>query len=167
MTTAPVKDYPITWDEMHRTARALAWRLIDKGPDGGKWRGVVAVTRGGLIPSYIVARELDIQLIETLCISNYNHKETLETKIIRKPEIADGGRGWLVIDDLVDTGKTFKIAREFLPNAHYACLYAKPQGAKTADTYIGEVSQDTWIFFPWYMEIKYAEPIADGRKAKT
>ena len=45
--------YTVTWDQLHRDARALAWRLIEKGP----FAGIVAVTRGGLIPAAIVARE--------------------------------------------------------------------------------------------------------------
>ena len=164
MTTPQYKDFAISWEEMHRNARALARSLIDKGPDGGPWLGIVAVTRGGLIPAYIIARELDIKLIETLCISNYDHKDTHEVQILRKPDIKHGGRGWLVVDDICDTGKTFQIAKQFLPNAHYASLYVKPQGAPEAHTYIGELTQDTWIFFPWYMESKYAAPIVEGQR---
>ncbi len=55
------KTFPVTWDELHRHARALAWRLLDLGP----WQGIVAVTRGGLVPAAIVARELDIRLVDT------------------------------------------------------------------------------------------------------
>ena len=156
----PVRDFPVSWEEMHRNSKALAWRLVDKGP----WKGIIAVTRGGMVPACIVARELDIKLIETLCISSYDHQNQRNANILSKPAIAGDGKGWLVIDDLVDTGNTFKIAREFLPGAHYVCVYAKPAGAKTTDTYITEVSQDTWIHFPWDLEAQYSTPIADGRK---
>lgn len=153
------KDFPVSWEEMHRNSKALAWRLVDKGP----WKGIVAVTRGGMVPACIVARELDVKLIESLCISSYDHKNQRDAQILHKPEKAGDGKGWLVIDDLVDTGNTFKVARELMPKAHYACIYAKPAGAKTTDTYITEVSQDTWIHFPWDMEAKYSAPIATAR----
>jgi xanthine phosphoribosyltransferase len=157
------KNFLVSWEEMHRNGKALAWRLLDKGPDGG-WKGIIGVTRGGLVPACIVARELDIKMVETLCISSYDHKDQRSANILKLAEGAGDGTGWIVVDDLVDTGNTFKIAREKLPKAHYACLYAKPQGAATCDTYITEVSQDTWIHFPWDMEFQYAAPIAGIKK---
>ena len=79
--------------------------------------------------------------------------------------IGDGqGKGVLIIDDLVDTGKTAKVVRAMLPNAHFATVYAKPAGRPMVDTFITEVSQDTWIFFPWDMGLAYVEPINKGTK---
>jgi xanthine phosphoribosyltransferase len=79
--------------------------------------------------------------------------------------VGDGkGKGVLVIDDLTDTGKTAKVVRDMLPNAHFATVYAKPQGVPQVDTYITEVSQDTWIYFPWDLDLAYAEPIAKGHR---
>jgi xanthine phosphoribosyltransferase len=152
------KDFPVSWEELHRNAKALAWRLLDKGP----WKGIIGITRGGLVPACIVAREMEVLLIETFCISSYDVKEQSHiATILKKPEmVTDGGKGWLVIDDLVDTGSTFKIARQHYPNAHYACIYAKPKGVPTVDTFIMEVSQDTWIHFPWDLENQYATPLA-------
>jgi xanthine phosphoribosyltransferase len=79
--------------------------------------------------------------------------------------IGDGqGRGVLVVDDLTDTGKTARVVREMLPNAHFATVYAKPAGVPTVDTFVTEVSQDTWIYFPWDMGLAYVEPIAKDHK---
>ena len=64
------------------------------------------------------------------------------------------------MDDLVDTGKTAKVVREMLPKAHFATVYAKPAGRPLVDTFITEVSQDTWIRFPWDMEHRFSEPLA-------
>lgn len=151
------KDFPVSWEELHRNARALAWRLLEKGP----WKGIVAITRGGMVPACIVAREMEILTIETFCITSYDHKEQGKVHILKKPTmVEDGGKGWLVIDDLVDTGNTFKIAREHYPDAHYACIYAKPEGVGTVDTFVMEISQDTWIHFPWDLENQYATPLA-------
>jgi len=153
-------DFPVSWEEIHRNSKALARRLLTMR----EWKGVIAVTRGGMVPACIIARELDIKLIETLCISSYDHQAQGSANVLHKPELAGDGEGWLVIDDLVDTGNTFVVSRTLLPKAHYACIYAKPSGAQTTDTYITEVSQDTWIHFPWDLEAKYSAPIAATRK---
>jgi xanthine phosphoribosyltransferase len=77
--------------------------------------------------------------------------------------LGDGrGRGVLVIDDLTDTGKTAKVVREMLPEAHFATVYAKPAGRPMVDTFVTEVSQDTWIYFPWDMGLTYQAPLKEG-----
>ena len=60
--------YPVSWEQLHRDAKALAWRLAESGP----FKGIVAITRGGLVPAHIIARELDIRIIDTVCISTYD-----------------------------------------------------------------------------------------------
>ena len=146
-------DFPVSWDELHRTARALAYRLDSLGP----FNGIIAITRGGLVPAAIVARELELRLVDTVCISTYDHKDMGEANILKG--IDGDGEGWLIIDDLVDTGKTAKIVREMLPKAHFATVFAKPAGRPLVDTFVTEVSQDTWILFPWDVELAYAKPI--------
>jgi xanthine phosphoribosyltransferase len=105
--------YTVTWDQLHRDARALAWRLIDKGP----FAGIVAITRGGLIPAAIVARELECRLIESVSVMTYDEEE-LGTPVVNKaPTAAGDGTGFLVIDDLVDTGSTARAVRGLLRGA--------------------------------------------------
>ena len=69
------------------------------------------------------------------------------------------GKGVLIVDDLVDTGKTATVVREVLPEAHFATVYAKPMGRPMVDTFITEVSQDTWIHFPWDTGLAFQPPI--------
>ncbi len=149
------RGFPVSWEELHRNAKALAWRLIDKGP----WKGIIAVTRGGLVPAAIISRELEVRLIDTVCVSTYDHKNQREAMVLKAVE--GDGEGWLIVDDLVDTGKTAVIVRKMLPKAHFATVYAKPAGRPLVDTFITEVSQDTWIFFPWDVELQYATPLAN------
>ena len=146
------KAYPVSWDQFHRDARALAWRRL---ADKGSFEAIVCVTRGGLVPAAIVARELDLRLVETVCVSSYHDSETqgrLEVlKTIAPSVLAVGngrGKGVLLIDDLTDTGKTARVVREMLPEAHFATVYAKPAGAPMCHTFVTEVSQDAWIYFP-------------------
>ena len=154
------KAFPVSWDQFHRDARALAWRLAASGP----FTGLVAITRGGLVPAAIIARELDLRLIETVCIASYDdYKNQASLRVLKtlSAEIAKGdGTGILVVDDLVDTGKTAKVVREMLPKAHFATVYAKPLGRPLIDSFITEVSQDTWIYFPWDMGLAFQPPIA-------
>ena len=158
MTVRAQKTFPVTWDELHRNAKALAWRLIDGGP----WHGIIAVTRGGLVPAAIVARELEIRLIDTVCITSYDDRAQGNMTVLKR--IEGDGAGWLIIDDLVDTGRTAKAVREMLPKAHFATIYAKPAGRPLVDTFVTEVSQDTWIYFPWDLGFTYQEPIAKGTR---
>ncbi|WP_431830887.1 xanthine phosphoribosyltransferase [Salidesulfovibrio onnuriiensis] len=145
--------FPISWDQLHRDCRALAMRLVELGP----WKGIYAITRGGLVPAAIIARELDIRMIDTICISTYDWQSKGSSSVLKGVE--GDGEGWLLIDDLVDTGKTANVAREMVPNAHFATVYAKPEGRPTVDTYVTEVSQDTWILFPWDSQNQFVEPI--------
>jgi xanthine phosphoribosyltransferase len=154
------KTFPVSWDELHRHARALAWRLLDRGP----WQGIVAVTRGGLVPAAIVARELDIRLVDTICIASYDDRQQGAIQVL-KP-VAGDGAGWLIVDDLVDTGRTARVVRDMLPKAHFATVYAKPAGRPLVDTFITEVSQDTWILFPWDIDLQFAPPIASARSPR-
>jgi xanthine phosphoribosyltransferase len=161
------KAFPVSWDQFHRDARALAWRLSGQG----SWQAIVSVTRGGLVPAAIVARELGIRVIETVCVASYHeYQEQGALKVLKPvaPHIVDlaggGGSALLVIDDLVDTGKTARLVRQMVPKCHYATVYAKPAGRPMVDTFVTEVSQDTWIYFPWDMGYSFQPPIApDGQ----
>jgi xanthine phosphoribosyltransferase len=152
--------YTVTWDQLHRDAKALAWRLHEKGPQGGPWTGIVAITRGGLIPAAIIARELECRLVESVSIASYEDEQRGEPVITKYPSAAGDGTGFLIIDDLVDSGATAKAVRALLPKAHFATVYAKPAGKSQVDTFITEVSQDTWILFPWDTEPQFIAPLA-------
>ena len=172
MTGPSQKAFPVSWDQFHRDCKALAWRLAGMADAKGEWKAIVSITRGGLVPAAIIARELGVRKIETVCIASYHeYKEQGDLELIKSisqdliDECGGHGEGILVIDDLTDTGKTAAKVREILPQAHIATVYAKPKGVPMADTFVTEVSQDTWIFFPWDMEMSYVEPIsgkADG-----
>jgi xanthine phosphoribosyltransferase len=155
------KGFHVSWDQIHRDARALAWRLDGRGPDAGAWKAVVAVTRGGLVPAMIVARELDVRVIDTISVKSYNHQAQAEARVLKAPQdsLMGDGTGILIVDDLVDSGKTLELVRRLYPQAHFAAVYAKPQGKPQVDSYVTEVSQDTWIFFPWDMALQYVQPM--------
>lgn len=155
------KGFHISWDQMHRDSRALAWRLDKEGPGKeGSWKGVVAITRGGMVPACIIARELNVRVVDTISVKSYDHQAQADATVLKAPDadLVGQGEGILVIDDLVDSGKTLEVVRALYPKAHFATVYAKPKGRPLVDTFITEVSQDTWIFFPWDMALQYVDP---------
>jgi xanthine phosphoribosyltransferase len=158
------KSFPVSWDQFHRDARALAWRLNGTGP----FEAVVAITRGGLVPAAVVARELGIRVIETVCIASYDYDKQGAVQVLKGVGAnivgKNGGAKVLIVDDLVDTGATAKAVREMLPKAHFATVYAKPAGRPMVDTFVTEVSQDTWIYLPWDMGLQFTPPIREGSK---
>ena len=153
----------ISWVEMHRDARYLSEILHQKGP----WKGIIAVTRGGLVPAALVARELDIRLVDTICVTSYGAGEAgAAAKVQGEVKVLKGvvgdGEGFLLIDDLVDTGRTAREVRRLLPTAYFATLYAKPAGRPIIDVCIKEFKQNKWIHFPWDIEYRFATPIKEG-----
>lgn len=138
----------ITWEDILADTRQLANRLM-----GRSWSRIVAVTRGGLIPAALLARALDVVVIDTVCIGSYRGESRGEEKVYKSPDfISEGGRDWLVVDDLVDSGKTARIVKEnWFPQATLVTLYAKPEGEPYADAFVRSFPQDTWLVFPWEM----------------
>jgi xanthine phosphoribosyltransferase len=160
----------ISWVELHRDARFLSEVLHRKSP----WKGIIAVTRGGLVPAALVARELDIRLIDTICVTSYGGgdagtagPEQVQGGVKVLKGVVGDGDGYLLIDDLVDTGRTAQVVRQLLPKAYFATLYAKPAGRPFVDTVVKEFKQTKWIFFPWDIEYKFATPIKDGGRAQA
>ncbi|ANF57645.1 xanthine phosphoribosyltransferase [Halotalea alkalilenta] len=150
--------FTVSWDRLHRDVRELCDSLLNR-----RFEGIVAVARGGLIPAGLIARELDIRLVDTVCVKSYDKMEQGEGIDVLKG-IDHDGDGWLLVDDLVDTGKTARAVREMLPKAHFLTIYAKPEGRELVDQYHSEVAQDTWIQFPWDTGFAYVEPLADRRR---
>lgn len=148
----------ISWDRMHRDVRALCHGLLARQ---ASFKGIIAITRGGLIPAALVARELDVRLIDTICIKSYDHMDQGGLQVLKG--IDHDGDGWLLIDDLVDTGKTARAVRDMLPRAFFATIYAKPEGKPLVDYCLEDVGQDTWIQFPWDMGLSYIEPLVSRR----
>ena len=160
-------DIVISWPELHRDTRVLCHALIQKGP----FKGIIAVARGGMIPAALVARELEIRLVDTICASSYEDMEgTGEGAQIMRSEVKllkgvdHDGEGYLLIDDLVDTGNTARIIRKLLPKAYFATLYAKPMGREFVDLCVEEFSQDKWVYFPWDIDYKFVPPLKKKEK---
>ena len=155
--------FPVSWEQLHRDSKALAWRLSEM-PD---IRGVVAITRGGMFPAAVIARELDIRVIDTISVVSYDwQNQSGEPRVVKPLAIESDGEGLIVVDDLVDSGQTLRHVRKLLPKARFATVYAKPAGRPAVDVLITEVSQDTWILQPWDSEHQFVQPIAKLRNGE-
>lgn len=144
----------ITWDNMQMYTRQLAEKLLP----ADQWKGIIAVSRGGLVPAAILARELGIRHVDTVCISSYDHDHQREMKVLKQAE--GDGEGFIVIDDLVDTGGTAEMIRQMYPKGKFVTVCAKPAGKHLVDDYVVDIAQDTWIEQPWDMAVTFVDPIA-------
>ncbi len=147
--------YTISWEQFHSDARILASKLINRKD----LKKIICVTRGGLFPAAVLARELEIRWIDTICVAGYDEESRgSEASLLKVPET--DGEGVLVVDDLVDSGRTGRIIRELMPKAYFVTMYAKPKGQEVVDDFVVSVDQDTWILFPWEAELSPASPLA-------
>ena len=146
----------LEWADVHKMCDKITDLCKEKKK---KWKGILTVTRGGLLPSTFLAERLGIKNIRTICLSSYTPEMTRGPirELYRPADIDNGGEGWIVVDDLVDSGETLKYVRQIYPKAFYLTLMAKPQGKPQVDAYATECPQETFIVFPWENEHKNAQ----------
>ncbi len=141
--------HTILWDDFRTDALALADKL--KGmPD---IKGLIAIARGGLCATAVVAQALNIRNVKSVAVSSYNgHVHTGTTEMLGSVDNIMDGEGWVFIDDLVETGETAKLIKRRYPKATLAVVYAKPNGLSFTDAYVKDIEQDVWVVFPWESE---------------
>ena len=149
--------YVVTWDMFQMHARKLSERLLP----ASQWKGIIAVSRGGLFPAAVLARELSIRHVETVSIASYHdHNNQGELQVLHAAQVPNGGEGFIIVDDLVDTGNTARAIREMYPNAKFVTVFAKPAGAELVDDYVIDIPQNTWIEQPWDLGLMFVPPLA-------
>ena len=149
--------YVVTWDMFQMHARRLSERLLP----ASQWKGIIAVSRGGLFPAAVLARELGLRHIETVCIASYHdHNNQGELQVLHAAQVPNDGEGFIVVDDLVDTGNTARAIRQMYPNAKFVTVFAKPAGAELVDDYVIDIPQNTWIEQPWDLGLTFVPPLS-------
>ncbi|VTP70112.1 xanthine phosphoribosyltransferase [Haemophilus influenzae] len=149
--------YVVTWDMFQMHARKLSERLLP----ASQWKGIIAVSRGGLFPAAVLARELGLRHIETVCIASYHdHNNQGELQVLHAAQVPNGGEGFIVVDDLVDTGNTARAIRQMYLNAKFVTVFAKPAGAELVDDYVIDIPQNTWIEQPWDLGLTFVPPLS-------
>ncbi|WP_016957634.1 xanthine phosphoribosyltransferase [Catenovulum agarivorans] len=138
----------LDWQTLHGACKRLA-QLIPLE----KYDGIVAVTRGGLVPAAILSSELDIRMVETIGVQSYRGRQQGKLELVKPAYLLESEQiqpqRWLFVEDLVDTGSTVKFLKQYYPRADFACVYVKPQGAELVKYSVEQVAQEIWIDFPW------------------
>lgn len=138
----------IKWEEFHSDVKNLCAKIKAQG----LYNKIVAISRGGLIPAGIIAYELDIRNCLTINVATYiggEHKKLDQLDNIEDVGVVD--EKTLIIDDLCDSGQTFRLLRQKFPHGRFVTVYSKAAGSDQADIYERELP-DTWIVFPWDVE---------------
>ena len=141
--------YYISWEEFHQDTLLLSTKISATNKE---FKGIIVVTRGGLVPAAIISQQLNLRVIEAFSVSSYNCAEQGELRPLTIPHLAmqDNGEGWLMIDELEDSGKTIEFARNLLPHAFIVTVYRKPVGAvQLSDMNVKEFAPNEWLIFPW------------------
>ena len=125
----------VTWQEFEDACNLLAASISKTlcGPQyivGSRHKRIVGVVRGGLIPAVILSHWLEVPMASG-------------------PHV---GSDLIVVDDVCDTGETFRRMRQAYPGAMLVAPYVKPAGRSVCDLSAVEVEQDVWLRFPWEVE---------------
>lgn len=143
----------ITWEYFYELARKLALAMYEASfhPEI-----IVAISRGGCVPARVICDYLDVFNLDIIKIEHYHgtHKEKLAR--LRYPLSADlTGKRVLLLDDVSDTGESFKIGIQHLldngapAELKTAVLHHKTVSSYTPDYYTEVVHNWRWIIYPW------------------
>ncbi len=153
MPKVPVK--LVSWDEIVDWTRGLAGEI--KG-SGWKPQVIVAVARGGYVPARLLADFLDVTNMLSVQSQHWTEAAKAEERAILKyPYKVDlQGEDVLIVDDIVDTGETLRLARDYVRDnwnpgtVKTAALQWISSVAKfKPDYYLIEVKDWTWFQYPW------------------
>jgi hypothetical protein len=145
----------VTWDEIVRWSRGLAQKVLDAGyePDI-----IIAVARGGYVPARLLADFLGVENMLSVQSQHWTEAaKASERALLKFPYKVDlSGYRALLVDDIVDTGETVILARDFVASEW------KPAELKVAtlqwistvakikpDFYYMEVKEWVWFQYPW------------------
>jgi hypoxanthine phosphoribosyltransferase len=143
----------VTWNSSYDLARILSELVRGSGysPDL-----IIAIGRGGYVPSRVVADFLLMNRLTSIKIEHWGiAAEKKEKALVRYPLSVDiRSKKILVIDDVTDTGETLRISTDYLEGfepreirtgvlQHKTCSLFKP------DYYAEEISEWRWIVYPW------------------
>ena len=135
----------ISWEEFHQDVKSVC----EKIKNSGTYNKIVAISRGGLLPAGIIAYELDIRNCHAINIATYIGDEHRELDHLDNlDDVGEINSQTLIVDDLADSGQTFRLLRQEFPKARFVSIYSKPAGLKEVDIYERELP-DQWVVFPW------------------
>lgn len=129
---------PCSWFEIHYLVKEVARQAGSKK----KYDCILGIANGGIIPAKLLAEELGIDDVKLVPVRK---------KKVIAPEMPalDKKKRYLVIDDIYDTGDTYKKVSKALKgfSCDYAfCMTRHPTDAGMCGRILGH---DRWMVFPW------------------
>ena len=118
---------------------------------------LLAVARGGLTLSHLMAQAMDMRNLYALNSIHYEGELKLDTfNIFNIPDVSHAKRV-LVVDDMVDSGETMeeilKVLKEKFPNVEFklATIFYKKSAVLQPDYTVREAKE--WIDFFWEVDV--------------
>jgi hypoxanthine phosphoribosyltransferase len=128
-----------SWQEIEYLVKDLALQISKSGK---RYDCILGITNGGIIPAKLVSRELGIDVIQFIPIRN---------KEIIKPEMPTlhPDRNYLVIDDILDTGDTFRKVSDALSGSTCDFSFCMSRHEQNVGLSPKVLNHKKWIVFPW------------------
>ena len=144
----------VSWEEVYRLCKDLARKVEESGY---KPETIIGLARSGFVPSRLLSDFLGITDLVCLKVEHWldttgEHKDeaTIPYKIPFKIE----GKNILVVDDIVDTGKSMNISIDYIKmfkpkEVRSAVMQYITSSQHIPDYYVVKVSDWTWFIYPW------------------
>jgi hypoxanthine phosphoribosyltransferase len=135
---------PCSWFEIHYLVKEIARQIT--GNTKKQYDCILGIANGGIIPAKLLAEELGVDGIQLIPMRN-------KQVVISELPPMDKSKKYLVIDDIHDTGNTYKKVLQVMGD--YNCDYAFCMSRYEQDFGVcGRVlNHARWIVFPWEKEI--------------
>ncbi len=153
MPRVPVK--LVSWEEIVEWSRGLARKIKESGY---RPTVIIAVARGGYVPARLLADFLNVTNMLSIQSQHWTEAaKAAEKAILKFPYKVDlSEHDALLVDDIVDTGDTLLLAREYIlenwkpKTLKIATLqWISPVAKFKPDYYYIEVKEWTWFQYPW------------------
>jgi len=141
----------LKWERVQRLCKELATE-IKECENIDDFQGIIAVTRGGLIPAGILSHELGLHRIDTIGFSSYHGKKQGALVCVKQPDIIDMTdlNKHIIVEDIVDSGTTLKALRDYFPLSWPVASLVVRCSVDDRPTYIGHIEEtNEWVTFPW------------------
>ncbi len=139
----------LSWDQFQHDCIVLADKVRASGHTYDK---LLSITRGGVFVGSMLAYYLDIRNITTVALRLYEFNQSASVvEQLSKPDMPLPGSRVLVVDDLLDSGRTMEYVVEKWGQDYkldIAVLYDKGGGHRRAD-FTSRTIEDEWVWFPW------------------
>jgi hypoxanthine phosphoribosyltransferase len=142
----------LDWIQFHNMVRQLHVAIHHN--ERTKHDNIIALSRGGLPLGTILSNMFDIPLFP-VSYSAEKGKGTTTWYNNKLEPLSENSNEYntLIIDDLVDTGKSLKGVVDYYYKLGYrittATLYYKTGSIIKPDYYVEEIPPDVWVYFPW------------------